>query len=163
MAKADIDNDPNLLVRLDVLEKELTEDIGKLNQQANMRLEDSSKRLHKYVDCIMAVFDDFATTTTTEKTKLSKCLYDVIVNQFGTSYVNDLFFSYSTAFDRDQLIFDLQLLRSYYFSDRLFRSPSNLSTRPEDVLVPHINTKRKLGEGSYEDYDTGDEVTYVDK
>jgi hypothetical protein len=163
MAKADIDNDPNLLVRLDVLEKELTEDIGKLNQQANMRLEDSSKRLHKYVDCIMAVFDDFATTTTTEKTKLSKCLYDVIVNQFGTSYVNDLFFSYSTAFDRDQLIFDLQLLRSYYFSDRLFRSPSNLSTRQEAVLVPHINTKRKLGEGSYEDYDTGDEVTYVDK
>ena len=114
MAKADIDNDPNLLVRLDVLEKELTEDIGKLNQQANMRLEDSSKRLHKYVDCIMAVFDDFATTTTTEKTKLSKCLYDVIVNRFGTSYVNDLFFSDNTAFDRDQFIFDLQLLRSYY-------------------------------------------------
>ena len=77
--------------------------------------------------------------------------------------MNDLFFSYSTAFDRDQLILDLQLLRSYYFSYRLFRSPSNLSTRPEDVLEAHINTKRKLGEGSYEDYDTGDEVTYVDK
>ena len=77
--------------------------------------------------------------------------------------MKDLFFSYSTAFDRDQLIFDLQLLRSYYFSDRLFRLPSDRSILPENVLVPHINTKRKLGEGSYEYYDTGDEVTYVDK
>ena len=162
-AKTDIANDPELQVRLDVLEKELTEDIGKLNQRANRRSDDSSKRLQKYVDCIMAVFDDFATTTNNDKTKISKCLYEVIVNQFGTSYVKDLFFSYSTDFDRDQLIFDLQLLRSYYFSDRLFRSPSNRSTLPENVLVPHINTKRKLGEGSYEDYDTGDEVTYVDK
>ena len=162
-AKADIAKDPELQVRLDVLEKELTEDIGKLNQRANMRSDDSSKRLQKYVDCIMAVFDDFATTTNNDKTKISKCLFEVIVNQFGTSYVKDLFYSYSTDFDRDQLIFDLQLLRSYYFSDRLFRSPSNRSTLPENVLVPHINTKRKLGEGSYEDYDTGDEVTYVDK
>ena len=128
-----------------------------------MRSDDSSKRLQKYVDCIMAVFDDFATTTNNDKTKLSERLYDVIVNQFGTSYVKDLFFSYSTALDRDQLIFDLQLLRSYYFTDRLFRLPSNRSTLPGNVFVPHINTKRKLGEGSYEDYDTGDEVTYVDK
>jgi hypothetical protein len=162
-AKADITKDPELQVRLDVLEKELTEDIGKLNQRANMRSDDSSKRLQKYVDCIMAVFDDFATTTNNDKTKLSERLYDVIVNQFGSSYVKDLFFSYSTALDRDQLIFDLQLLRSYYFTDRLFRLPSNRSTLPGNVFVPHINTKRKLGEGSYEDYDTGDEVTYVDK
>ena len=162
-AKTDIANDPELQVRLDVLEKELTEDIGKLNQRANRRSDDSSKRLQKYVDCIMAVFDDFATTTNNDKTKLSERLYDVIVNQFGTSYVKDLFFSYSTALDRDQLIFDLQLLRSYYFSDRLVRLPSNRSTLPGNVFVPHINTKRKLGEGSYEDYDTGDEVTYVDK
>jgi len=162
-AKTDIANDPELQVRLDVLEKELTEDIGKLNQRANMRSDDSSKRLQKYVDCIMAVFDDFATTTNNDKTKLSERLYDVIVNQFGTSYVKDLFFSYSTALDRDQLIFDLQLLRSYYFSDRFFRLPSNRSTLMGNVFVPHINTKRKLGEGSYEDYDTGDEVTYVDK
>jgi hypothetical protein len=162
-AKADITKDPELQVRLDVLEKELTEDIGKLNQRANMRSDDSSKRLQKYVDCIMAVFDDFATTTNNDKTKLSERLYDVIVNQFGSSYVKDLFFSYSTALDRDQLIFDLQLLRSYYFSDRLVRLPSNRSTLPGNVFVPHINTKRKLGEGSYEDYDTGDEVTYVDK
>ena len=77
--------------------------------------------------------------------------------------MKDLFCSYSTAFDRNQLIFDLQLLRSYYFSDRLVRLPSNRSTLPGNVFVPHINTKRKLGEGSYEDYDTGDEVTYVDK
>ena len=83
----------------------------------------------------MAVFDDFATTTNNDKTKLSERLYDVIVNQFGTSYVKDLFFSYSTALDRDQLIFDLQLLRSYYFSDRLFRLPSDRSTLPENVLV----------------------------
>ncbi len=77
--------------------------------------------------------------------------------------MKDLFFSYSTALDRDQLIFDLQLLRSYYFSDRLFRLPRNRSTLPGNVFVPYIKTKRKLGEGSYEDYDTGDDVTYEDK
>ena len=148
--------------RLDVLEKELAEDIGKLKQRAIMHLEDSSKRLQKYVDCIMAVFDDFVSSSS-EKPKLSKRLNDVVTNQFGTSYVKDLFCSYSTAFDRNQLIFDLQLLRSYYFSDGLSRSPSNLSTQTEDIFVPPVKTKRKFEEGFYDEYDTGDEVTYLDK
>jgi len=94
---------------------------------------------------------------------LSKRLNDVVTNQFGTSYVKDLFCSYSTAFDRNQLIFDLQLLRSYYFSDGLSRSPSNLSTQTEDIFVPPVKTKRKFEEGFYDEYDTGDEVTYLDK
>ena len=148
--------------RLDVLEKELAEDIGKLKQRAIMHLEDSSKRLQKYVDCIMAVFDDFVSSSS-EKPKLSKRLNDVVANQFGTSYVKDLFCSYSTAFDRNQLIFDLQLLRSYYFSDGLTRSPSNLSTQTIDIFVPPVKTKRKFEEGFYDEYDTGDEVTYLDK
>jgi hypothetical protein len=140
----------------------LAEDIGKLKQRAIIHLEDSSKRLQKYVDCIMAVFDDFVSSSS-EKPKLSKRLNDVVTNQFGTSYVKDLFCSYSTAFDRNQLIFDLQLLRSYYFSDGLSRSPSNLSTQTEDIFVPPVKTKRKFEEGFYDEYDTGDEVTYLDK
>ena len=70
------------------------------------------------------------------------------------SYVKDLFCSYSTAFDRNQLIFDLQLLRSYYFSDGLSRSPSYLSTQSVDIFVPPVKTKRKFEEGFYDDYDT---------
>ncbi len=113
-----------------------------------MHSEDSSKHLQKYVDYIMEVFDDLVNTTT-QKTELSKRLYDIVTNQFGTSYVKGLFFSYSTAFDRNQLLFDLQLLRSYYFSDRLFRCPSNLSSRPVvEIFNPPVNTKRNLGRRS---------------
>ena len=55
--------------RLHVLEKELAEDIGKLKQRKITHLEDSSKRLQKYVNCIMAVFDDYVSSS--EKLKLS--------------------------------------------------------------------------------------------
>jgi hypothetical protein len=79
------------------------------------------------------------------------------------AYVKDLFCLFRTVFDRNQLIFDLELLRSYYFSYGLSRSPSNLSTQTVDIFVPPVKTKRKFEEGFYDDYDIGDEVTYLDK
>ncbi len=33
----------------------------------------------------------------------------------------------------------------------------------EDIFVPPVKTKRKFEEGFYDQYDTGDEVTYLDK
>ena len=48
-------------------------------------------------------------------------------------------------------------------TDGLDLSPSNLSTQTVDIFIPPVKTKRKFEEGFYDEYDTGDEVTYLDK
>jgi hypothetical protein len=76
--------------RLDILEKELAEEIGKLKQHAIMHFENICKST--WTDCIMAVFDDLVFSISSEEPKLPKRHHDVVSNRFGTSYVKDLFY-----------------------------------------------------------------------
>ena len=144
-------------VILSTVELELVEMIAKLKkreeEEQNTRrelLDYSKNRMHKYVDSIMAVLDDFACSF--DRAKVSKSLCTVVANQFGSSYVKDLFLSYSSANERNQLIFDLQLLRSCYF-------PEKLSISCENPLTPPLKSKRKY---NFND-DDFEEVIYLDK
>ena len=144
-------------VILSTVELELVEMIATLKkreeEEQNTRrelLDYSKNRMHKYVDSIMAVLDDFACSF--DRAKVSKSLCTVVANQFGSSYVKDLFLSYSSANERNQLIFDLQLLRSCYF-------PEKLSISCENPLTPPLKSKRKY---NFND-DDFEEVIYLDK
>jgi hypothetical protein len=117
----------------------------------NELLETSKKAMHKYVDIIMAVCDDYVCSS--DKAKVFKSLSTIVANQFGSSYVKDLFLSYSSANERNQLIFDLQLLQSFHF-------PEKYSTSNAIQLTPPVTNKRKLCNFFDDDFE---EVIYVDK
>jgi len=117
----------------------------------NELLETSKKAMHKYVDIIMAVCDDYVCSS--DKAKVFKSLSTIVANQFGSSYVKDLFLSYSSANERNQLIFDLQLLQSFHF-------PEKYSTSNAIQLTPRVTNKRKLCNFFDDDFE---EVIYVDK
>ena len=117
----------------------------------NELLETSEKAMHKYVDIIMAVCDDYVCSS--DKAKVFKSLSTIVANQFGSSYVKDLFLSYSSANERNQLIFDLQLLRSFHF-------PEKYSTSNAIQLTLPVTNKRKLCNFFDDDFE---EVIYVDK
>jgi hypothetical protein len=109
----------------------------------------------KYVDCLMSAIEGVVNTSF-EKSKLFNCLHNAVREQFGLSYVKDFFLSHGSA-DRDNLIFELQMLQSFYFAKANRVSVPNTTA---EISSTKLN-KRKLPT-EYED-NSGDEVTYIDK
>jgi hypothetical protein len=109
--------------------------------------------MKKYVDFLLSAIETVVNISA-DKLQLAKCLNKVLKQQFGSSYVKDLFSSYGSNDERNQLIFELQTLRSLYFAD-------NYNILEEDS--PQIGNKRKFPLEYHHDSDEDLVVTYLDK
>jgi hypothetical protein len=132
----------------------LREEMAKIIPQTYYRPQSS---VQKYVDFIMTAMEANVNIPTDDKCKMSKCLYNVVSKQFGLSYVKDLFLSLGSADERNQLIFELQMIRTLYFPEKHISPFANNGS----ILAEDLIKKRKLPI-DYEN-DSGDEVTYIDK
>jgi hypothetical protein len=96
--------------------------------------------VQKYVDFIMTAMEANVNIPTDDKCKMSKCLYNVVSKQFGLSYVKDLFLSLGSADERNQLIFELQMIRTLYFPEKHISPFANNGS----ILAEDLIKKRKL-------------------
>ena len=117
---------------------------------------------------LMGVFDSLQLSTE-QKMHMSLSLGYLLNHQFGLPLVSLLFCEYEKV-QRDQMIFDLQLLRSLHFPEK--NSTTYISPRSIPADDPPNCRKRKFeiefdeDDSEYEkkyDEDDGDIVFYVDK
>jgi hypothetical protein len=117
---------------------------------------------------LMSVFDSLKLSTE-QKMHMSLSLRYLLDHQFGLPLVNLLFCEYEKI-QRDQMILDLQMLRSLNFPEKkptTYISPRNIpADDPPNCRKRKFETEFVEEDSDYEkkyDSDEGDIVTYVDK
>ena len=117
---------------------------------------------------LMSVFDSLQLSTE-QKMHMSLSLRYLLNHQFGLPLVNLLFCEYEKI-QRDQMILDLQMLRSLNFPEKnptTYISPRNIpADYPSNCRKRKFETEFVEEDSDYEkkyDSDDGDIVTYVDK
>jgi hypothetical protein len=117
---------------------------------------------------LMSVFDSLQLSTE-QKMHMSLSLRYLLDHQFGLPLVNLLFCEYEKI-QRDQMILDLQMLRSLNFPEKnptTYISPRNIpADDPPNCRKRKFETEFVEEDSDYEkkyDSDDGDIVTYVDK
>jgi hypothetical protein len=117
---------------------------------------------------LMSVFDSLQLSTE-QKMHMSLSLRYLLNHQFGLPLVNLLFCEYEKI-QRDQMILDLQMLRSLNFPEKnptTYISPRNIpADYPSNCRKRKFETEFVEEDSDYEKKyysDDGDIVTYVDK
>ena len=113
----------------------------------------------KDLDNIMADFDTLKLSLE-QKSQMAASLSYLLQPNFGRAFVRRLFCSYDRS-ERDCMLLDLLMLRSLHFpKNKEVHIPSPFSSSTIDE--PPNSKKRKAVFEGYE-YDSDEEVTYLDK